>query len=143
MNETILQILREAGMKATRQRESILSIFLEADTRLTAEDLFLRLRERNEEYSLATVDRTLSALAERHVLERGELPDHSCQCYNLAHQGHRHQLTCIRCHKTLLLDECPGEEFLEEVGRRHGFRVTGHSFEVFGICPACQKEEKS
>ena len=116
---------------------------MEADTRLTAEDLFLRLRERNEEYSLATVYRTLSALAERHVLERGELPDHSCQCYNLAHQGHRHQLTCIRCHKTLLLDECPGEEFLEEVGRRHGFRVTGHSFEVFGICPACQKEEKS
>lgn len=64
MNETILQILREAGMKVTRQRESILSIFLEADTRLTAEDLFLRLRERNEEYSLATVYRTLSALAE-------------------------------------------------------------------------------
>ena len=58
MNETILQILREAGMKVTRQRESILSIFLEADTRLTAEDLFLRLRERSEEYSLATVYRT-------------------------------------------------------------------------------------
>ncbi len=136
----ITAILKEAGLKVTRQRESILDIFLHTDARLTAEDVFLRLRERGEDFGLSTVYRTLSALAEHHVLERGELPDSASQCYCMAHPGHRHQLTCVRCKRIILLEECPAEEFLESIGRKHGFQVTGHSFEVFGVCPDCQKK---
>ena len=137
--EEILSILKQAGMKITRQRESILAIFLHTDARLTADDIFLRLRENGEDFGLSTVYRTLSALVDHQVLERAELPDNASQCFNLAHTGHRHQLTCIRCKRTILLDECPAEDFLESIGRKHRFQVTGHSFEVFGVCPNCQR----
>lgn len=140
--EEILSILKRAGMKITRQRESILAIFLQTDARLTADDIFLRLRERGEDFGLSTVYRTLSALVEHQVLERAELPDNVSQCFNLAHKGHRHQLTCIQCKRTILLDECPAEDFLESIGRKHGFQVTGHSFEVFGVCPNCQRLQR-
>lgn len=132
-------LLREAGLKITRQREKILEIFLQTDARLTADDLYLKLREQGEELGLSTIYRTLSSLADQQILERTELPGDASQCFSLTHGGHRHQLTCVRCRKTVLLDECPAEEFLEDVGKKQGYQVIGHSFEVFGICPDCQK----
>ncbi len=137
--EQARNLLREAGLKITRQRERILEIFVQTDARLTADDLYLKLREQGEDLGLSTIYRTLSSLADHQILERTELPGDTSQCFSLTHGGHRHQLTCVRCRKTILLDECPAEEFLEEVGKKQGFQVTGHSFEVFGICPECQK----
>lgn len=118
--EQARNLLREAGLKITRQRERILEIFVQTDARLTADDLYLKLREQGEDLGLSTIYRTLSSLADHQILERTELPGDTSQCFSLTHGGHRHQLTCVRCRKTILIGRVPGGRISGRRGKETG-----------------------
>ena len=132
-------LLRRAGLKVTRQRMAIPELLQEEES-LTADQIFMALREKGQEFGLSTVYRALASLEEKGLVSRTELPGSSSQCFFLKSGGHRHHLICIRCRKRVLLDGCPVEAFAEEIAGRSGFVITGHSLEIFGLCPACQQE---
>jgi len=63
--------------------------------------------------------------------------------YESAGLEHHHHLFCVRCKKIdpvrLASDACAAA--MNPSG--HGFKVLGHSIEMFGICAKCQRLEKS
>lgn len=132
-------LLKHAGLKVTRQRAAILSVLQEATGSLTADEIFLTLKQNDQTFGLSTVYRALSSLEEHDLVCRSDLPG-SSQCYFLKTAEHRHRLVCVRCKHSILLDGCPVEQFAAKVGGENGFLITGHSFEIFGICPDCQRE---
>lgn len=136
-------LLKAAGLKVTRQRSAILDILLKAPGSMTADDIYLALKQQEEPLGLSTVYRTLTSLEEHGLVSRADLPGSSCQCFFLKSAGHRHHLICTRCRTSVLLDGCPVGQFAAEVGSRHGFLITGHSFEIFGLCPSCRRKEKA
>ncbi len=139
MNGQVLELLKKSGLKVTKQREAILDILLSSPAHLTAEDIYLELKGAGHDFGLSTVYRTLSSLEEHRIVEKSGLPgDGGRQYYNIAHTGHRHHLVCVKCKRCILLDECPVEAFTAAVCKAHGFTLTGHSFEIFGVCPDCQ-----
>ncbi len=140
MKEKIDVLLQNAGLKRTRQREWILSLLVEGDVHLTAEQIYSALKAKGQPFGLATVYRTLAALEQSGILSKTEVDGR--QSYYYAEGGHRHQLLCTGCGKVILLRECPAEQFLRAVEAEYGFAVTGHSFEIIGLCPDCRKKEE-
>jgi Fur family ferric uptake transcriptional regulator len=132
-----VELLEGVGVRATRQRVTVLSELMDEHDDVTAQQLHERLRRRGERLGLATVYRTLGLLAEEGVIDslshrQGEL------CYRLCGHGHHHHLVCSSCHRVVELDECELGPWLERVSEAHGFVTTNHRLEVSGLCAQCR-----
>lgn len=134
-------ILRANNLKVTRQREMILDIILSSKTRLTAADIHQRLSDLGSEYGLCTVYRTLSSLEESKVVKKTEMPGDDSGFYSSA-TGHRHCFVCTDCKREFEIDFCPVDLRSDELAKKMGFTVTGHSFEIFGVCSECGGRRK-
>jgi len=128
--------LARAGLKATRQRLDVLDVLADEPHDATAQEIHRRLVAGGRPVGLATVYRTLAALAEHGVVDplehrRGET------CYRLCGEGHHHHLVCTDCHRVIELAGCGLDDWLDRVAVEAGFRPTEHRVEVLGICDEC------
>jgi Fur family transcriptional regulator, ferric uptake regulator len=135
-HETSEAQLRAHRLRATPQRLSVLDELLREPNDVTAQQLYDRLRERGNRIGMATVYRTLDALAEAGIIEPlAHFRD--VLCYRLCREGHHHHLVCSECHSIVELRDCDLEEPLARAAAEHGFVATGHHLEVVGVCAAC------
>ncbi len=135
--ESAIDVLSEAGVRATRQRVRVLTELMGERDDVTAQELHDRLRSGGEKLGLATVYRTLGRLAEAGVID--SLSHHPGElCYRWCGQGHHHHLVCSSCHRVVELADCELDPWLERISRAHGFVTTGHRLEVSGLCAACR-----
>jgi Fur family ferric uptake transcriptional regulator len=135
--QSAIDVLADAGVRPTRQRERVLAELMGERDDVTAQELYERLRSGGEKLGLATVYRTLGLLAEAGVIDSlshrpGEL------CYRWCGQGHHHHLVCSSCHRVVELADCELDPWLERISQTHGFVTTGHRLEVSGLCGACR-----
>jgi Fur family ferric uptake transcriptional regulator len=129
--------LRAGGLKPTRQRLRVLKELAAEDSDVTATELHRRLRADGDRIGLATVYRTLNALATRGVIDSfSHHPGESC--YRLCSDGHHHHLVCTSCHRVLELDHCGLDNWLAKVARDTDFQPTDHRVEVLGLCSDCR-----
>ncbi|MFD2116026.1 Fur family transcriptional regulator [Paenibacillus yanchengensis] len=142
--EKIKQQLQSQGYKLTLQREATLRVLLEHEAdHLSAEDVFLLVKEKAPEIGLATVYRTLELLSELHVVEKLNFGDGVAR-YDLRNdnnQHHHHHLICIKCGS---MDEVKEDWLLpleEKLAVEYGFTVIDHRLDFQGICAACNKLE--
>ncbi|WP_121444029.1 Fur family transcriptional regulator [Brockia lithotrophica] len=143
--ERIRQILQAHNYKMTPQREATVRVLLEHEDRhLSAEEIFLLLKERVPDIGLATVYRTLELLSDLEIVYKVNFGDGVTR-YDFRKEGmarHHHHLQCIRCgkveeiHENLLADV---EKLVEE---RYGFKVLDHRLTFLGICRECQEREE-
>jgi len=129
------EALRDAGLRATRQRLTVLEALRGRDDAVTAQDLHAQLRTAKEPVGLTTVYRTLTALAEADFVDTftrdGE------QAFRLCSDTHHHHLVCEVCGRVEELEADLVEEWVAGIAARRGFTVTGHRADIFGICAAC------
>lgn len=130
--------LVEKGLKVTPHRECILKIIEDANIPFTAEEIYLELKKNALSTCLSTVYRTLEAFEEKELVIKSNSIDDGKSRYQLFTKDHRHQVICLECHKIILIDECPFEEFKKVLKEKTDFNITGHKFEVYGHCKACQ-----
>jgi len=134
--QTADEALRDAGLRATRQRLTVLEALRGRTDAVTAQDLHAELRVAKEPVGLTTVYRTLTALADADFLDTftrdGE------QAFRLCGDQHHHHLVCEVCGSVQELEAELVEEWVQEVAGRRGFQVTGHRADVFGICASCR-----
>ena len=129
-------LLRAHGLRATPQRVGVLDALLREPNDVTAQELHERLRGRGSRVGLATVYRTLDALADAGVIEPlAHFRD--ALCYRVCREGHHHHLVCTECHSIAELRGCELEEPLARAAAAHGFVATGHHLEVVGVCASC------
>lgn len=136
MTETVTSdALRDAGLRATRQRTTVLDALRDRDEAVTAQDLHAELRAAGEPVGLTTVYRTLSSLADAGLLDQflrdGE------QAFRLCSDDHHHHLICEACNRVEEIAADEVERWVDSVARRHRFRVTGHRADIFGVCAEC------
>jgi Fur family transcriptional regulator, ferric uptake regulator len=127
--------LREAGLRATRQRLTVLESLRGRDGSVTAQDLHMELRQSGEPVGLTTVYRTLSSLADAGFLDtfnrEGEL------AFRLCGDAHHHHLVCETCNKVEEITAEEVERWVSQVAKARGFTVTGHRADIFGVCADC------
>jgi Fe2+ or Zn2+ uptake regulation protein len=129
--------LKEKGYKLTIQRRQLVETMHKVGRRLTAREVHGMLQKRTPSIGLDTVYRNLRLLCEIGMVHQISL--HSGAVYELAVGQHHHHLVCIGCEKVICLPHCPEIIEYTEQAASEGFAILGHSFELFGICPSCQK----
>ncbi len=129
--------LRAAGLSPTRQRLRVLRELAAEDSDVTAIELHRRLRASGNGIGLATVYRTLNALAGNGVVDSfAHHPGESC--YRLCGDGHHHHLVCTSCHRVIELEGCGLDAWLARVASAADFEPTDHRVEVLGLCSGCR-----
>jgi len=134
------QQIKQAGLKVTHPRVTILNILENSDQRhLSAEDVYKELLAAGEEIGLATVYRVLTqfeaaGLVCRHHFEGGQ------SVFELNRGGHHDHLVCIKCGTVVEFVEDVIEERQRAIAAQHGFTMEDHSLVIYGVCPHCRPE---
>ncbi len=125
-------------MKAerTRSQERILNLLLTLNRAISAQDIYVELRNRKQSIALATVYRSLEALKLEGVVQLRTLASGE-SLYSLVQQD-KHHLTCLQCGISLAINECPVHELETQLHQSHQFKIFYHTLEFFGLCTKCQ-----
>ena len=129
------EALREAGLRATRQRTTVLDALRGRPHAVTAQELYAELRAAGEPVGLTTVYRTLASLADSGFLDAFNRDGE--QAFRLCSDAHHHHLICEACNRVEEITAEEVERWVDQVATRRGFRVTGHRADVFGVCAQC------
>jgi len=89
-----------------RSQEQILKLLKSLNRAISAQDIYIEMRSRNQSIGLATVYRSLIKTRRRssvRTLASGE------SLYSSVQQD-KHHLTCLQCGKSLPINECPVHE---------------------------------
>ncbi len=138
--EELMAKLRRRRWRMTPQRVAMLRILASSEDHPSAAQLFDRLRAQFPTTSLGTVYKTLSTLQ-----DMGEVLDLGFSDDDRRYDGRRAtphpHLICVRCHRIADIDTEVDEDLIHVAAERSGFRVVGHRFDIYGLCPECQVVE--
>lgn len=126
----------------TRQRAAVSALLERTDHFRSAQQLHESLRESGDTIGLATVYRTLQALAETGEVDVLRADDGEAlyrRCESVKH----HHLVCRRCGTTVEISGGGVEAWAEEMAARHGFTALEHTLDLFGLCAACSREPRA
>ncbi len=108
----------------------------------TAQQIHEGLRRAGSTVGLATVYRTLQAMA-----DAGEVDTRRTEtevAYRRCTPGvHHHHLTCRECGRTVEIAGPVVEAWAASIAAQHGFTEVGHFIEITGRCPACSEADLS
>ncbi len=124
------------GLRPTRQRRAVVTCLERFDDFRSAQEIHALLRDGGERVGLATVYRTLQALADSGEVdllrsEEGEA------LYRRCSGSHHHHLVCRTCGRTVEVEGPAVERWADTVAQEHGFRDVSHTLELFGTCGDC------
>jgi Fur family ferric uptake transcriptional regulator len=124
--------LQGIGHRVTATRRAVLEAMSASPRPFTIEEIC----DAAPGVGRATVFRTVKLLQESDVLCRLVLEDGGIR-YQLARSGHHHHLVCSNCGSVQEFSEPQLDALLERSADANGFRLEGHSLELYGRCAAC------
>ncbi len=134
------EILAEKGLKCTNQRIIILEVLNESEALITAEEIYLKLKDKDKEINLSTVYRTLEILVSKNIiLKLNSINDERAK-YIINNSKHKHLLICVDCDKIVSISECPLKELERNLVTENEFEIIGHKLEFYGHCPECKRK---
>lgn len=122
--------------RRTRNQERIIEILKSLDRSISAQDLYVEMRNRDISMGLATVYRSLEALKLEGVVQSRTLAGGEA-LYSMI-QEDRHHLTCLQCGNSVPIDECPVHDLEDQLNQSYKFKIYYHMLEFFGLCTQCQ-----
>jgi Fur family ferric uptake transcriptional regulator len=124
------------AQQRTRSQERILNLLRTLNRAVSAQDIYVELRSRNEGMGLATVYRSLEALKLEGVIQVRTLA--SGESLYSSVQEDKHHLTCLQCGASIPINECPVHDLEDQLHHSYRFKIYYHTLEFFGLCMDCQ-----
>lgn len=132
------KFLNSKGLRLTRQRQQVVKAFLDQKDHLSAEELYLKVKEVAPEIGYTTVYRTLKLLFEADLAHARNFRDGFSR-FEPAHLVEHHDhLICRKCGNITEFVNVHIEEIQGKVAREHGFKITDHTLDIYGVCRDCQ-----
>lgn len=122
-------------VQRTRSQERIIKVLQSLNRSISAQDLYIELRNRQQDMGLATVYRSLEALKLQGEVQVRTLANGESVYSSL--KSDRHHLTCVNCGVSLPIDQCPVHDLEQQLETSHSFKVFYHTLEFFGLCQNC------
>ena len=123
-------VLRDAGLRITRPRRTILSILTAAEDHPDALELFRRAAKVDPSISLSTVYRTMKVLEERGAIHRHAFGD-GPRRFEPADGAHHDHLIDIETGAVIEFRSERIEALQEEVARELGYEIVSHRLELY------------
>jgi Fur family transcriptional regulator, ferric uptake regulator len=141
--ERIKKQLHAESFKLTPQREATLRVLLEnEEAHLSAEEIFMLVKQKAPDIGLATVYRTLDLLSELKIIEKLNFGDGVAR-YEFRsddHPHHHHHLICLRCNRLFEIEDLL-DSLEAKVEREHNFKIVDHRVSFLGYCADCLRED--
>lgn len=139
--QSMIQKLRDHGLKITPQRMAIAKILAKSEGHPSVEDIHAQIARDFPTMSLATVYKNIALMKSLgEVLELG-FPDGSNRYDGNKPNPHPHVI-CIKCKKIVDPDLDSLDDMKKEVESATHFQILNHRLDFFGLCKSC-REEKS
>ena len=123
-----------SGLRMTRQRWEVYRLLMEQRDHPTANDVFMRIKDRLPNISLATVYNCLEALVQHGVIRQVNFERESSRfCPNLEEHGHFHDKTSGKIHDVTIK---PGVNLADVLDLPPGTVITGVEITLRGELPA-------
>jgi Fur family ferric uptake transcriptional regulator len=129
--------VKTTNLRSTKQRKAVSEILASITKFSSAQEVHALLISRGEKVGLATVYRTLQALAETGTIDVLR-NDGGEALYRACSTDHHHHLVCTVCNKTTEISAPEVEIWTEKIAREKGYVISGHTIEVFGVCKNCR-----
>lgn len=102
------------GLRMTRQRREVYKSLMENRVHPTAQDVFMEVKNKLPQISLATVYNCLEALVQHGIIRQVHFDRESCRyCPNLHEHGHFHDHNTGKIHDVTFKPGVKLEDFLE------------------------------
>ena len=129
--------LASQDLKRTTQRDAVLDFFLDSPSHVTAETLYLQLRETYPSLGSSTVYRTLKLLVECGLAREVDFGDGRTHFEPNFEQPHHDHMICLLCGAAIEFCNPTIEGLQDEIAASHGFVPVRHVMTIFGHCRAC------
>jgi Fur family transcriptional regulator, ferric uptake regulator len=137
--EVLKDYIVKNGLKTSRQRELIAETFFAAGGHLSVDELLERVRGEDPKVGQATVYRTMKLLTKCGLAEPRQFGDgHTRYEPSLEDEEHHDHIICTACGKITEFVNPQIEALQHRMAEKHGFRLTHHKMELYGLCdPPC------
>ena len=130
------------GLKTTRQRDLIVETFFSQSGHLSVDELLTLVTARDATIGAATVYRTMRILTDAGLASARHFEGGQTR-YEAAIDRHHHDhLICTSCGNIFEFENERIEELQDRVAEDHGFTVTHHKLELYGLCRACRQRQE-
>ena len=136
-------LLKERGLKVTRQRTAVLeAIWARPQEHLTAEEIYESVKVGCPDIGLATVYRTIQLLRDMRLIDRIDFDDGFVRyemgsALESAGKHRHHHLICIKCGRVTPFQDDLLEGLEGRIAATTGFRVVNHEVKLYGYCVEC------
>lgn len=134
--------LRRVGLKHTAQRDIIVRAFLDTREHLSTDELYRLVKKKDDTIGFTTVYRTLKLLAECGLASEVAFNDGITRYEAVYNRRNHHHMVCTECGSSVEFFSPQIERLEKEIGRANHYATTRHTFQIYGICEACQKKSK-
>lgn len=121
----------------TKNARYILEIINSSDEHLTAEQIYLFLKEKNKKAVIATVYNNLSFLYKEGLIRKVSVEGYSDRYDKMIQHDH---LVCRRCGK---LTDIALEDLTEKLQKQLGISMLSYDLKINYICDDCLEMEKN
>jgi Fur family ferric uptake transcriptional regulator len=131
------QYLRDRGIRNTAARREILDAVLHLNDHFEAEQVLYALREKGSKVGKATLYRTLPLLVDCGILKQVRFDVKQAYYEHVFGEDPHDHMVCRRCGRIIEFDAEEVLELRKRIAQRHHFHVTGHRFQLSGLCWEC------
>jgi len=137
--DKLKEVIKQKGLKYTKQREIILETILNSDRHLSAEDLYKLIQEKypEEKIGIATVYRAVSFLEDSGLISSISL-DKDTKKFETNFKEHHDHLICVKCNKIVEFVNNKIEKEQEKITKNEEFKLLDHAMYLYGVCKDCQ-----
>ena len=130
--------MTETVRRPTRQRAAVEALLVDIDDFMSAQNLHARLRAQGQAVGLATVYRTLQAMATDGDVDMLRTSDGEAVYRQCSTGHHHHHLVCRSCGRTVEVEGPAVERWADTISAQNGFSDVQHTLEIVGTCADCQ-----
>ncbi len=131
------------GLKATRQREEILNIFLNSSGHKNLAQIYSQVAKTNPKIGYTTVYRTMRLLTRLGLATQRKFGDGETR-YEPALEGRHHDhLICLDCGKIIEFEDQTLEALQNRIAQHHRFKISHHRMELYGRCEECNRKKRT
>lgn len=137
--------IQAKGLKTTRQRNTIVSVFFRLRGHISVEELLREVKRVNPRIGYATVYRTLHLLTESGLVEERRFGDGLARYEGRSEVEHHDHMICLQCGQIFEFYNPHLEALQEKLATEHKFRIFRHRLELYGSCEdadGCQRRQR-
>jgi Fur family ferric uptake transcriptional regulator len=140
MKETAVleRFIAGKGLRHSKPREQILSVFLSIEQHVTLDELWAAVRTKHPGIGYATVYRTLKLLSECGLCSEINFEDGTTRYEHSYGHSHHDHLICTSCGRFIEVVDSEIEKLQERLVKRYGFQLQYHRMNLYGTCRNCR-----